>query len=264
MEWTTRPCLHGDFCWHEVNTRDPAGTVGFYGALLGATTTSMPMPHGDYSMLAVDGHTVLGVMPLQGLAPDHVPTHWLGYVAVDDVDATTERAKQLGAQALVEPMDVPIGRWSLVEHPAGGVAALFQADPGKTDGTNSFGPGAVAWNHLATPDVEGAAAFWSGLLGWEAMPSPDGGADGSRRMTAHGRPVAGIMPSATKDDHPGWLAFIAVRDLADSLRRAIALGATQRTEPLPVAGLGTVVVLADPQGALFAIGESAIGEPASR
>lgn len=259
MEWTTRPCLHGDFCWHEVNTRDPAGTVAFYGGLLGAATAAMPMPHGEYTMLSVQGHAVLGVMPLDGLAPAHVPTHWLGYVAVTDVDAATARAQRLGAVVLVPPMAIPIGRWSLIEHAAGGLAALFQAEPGKTDGTNSFGPGAVVWNQLVTPDVPGAVAFWGELLGWESTLAPDGGGSGARRMQAHGRPVAGIMQSARPDDHPSWLAFIAVERLPDALERALSLGATQRSEPILVAGLGTVAVLADPQGALFAL-----GDPASR
>lgn len=257
MEWTTQPCLHGDFCWHEVNTRDPAGTVRFYGELLGATTESMPMPHGDYAMLSVQGHVVFGVMPLEGLAPPHVPTHWLGYVSVTDVDASTALAQRLGATVLVPPMDIPIGRWSLVEHAAGGLAALFQAEPGKTDGTNGFGPGAVGWNQLVTPDVAGAVAFWSELLGWEATLPPDGTASGARRMQSNGRLVAGIMPSAKPDDHPAWLAFILVEHLPEALRRAAALGAVPRTESIPVSGLGTVAVLADPQGALFALAEPA-------
>lgn len=257
MEWKTQPCLHGDFCWHEVNTRDPAGTVRFYGELLGAATATMPMPHGDYTMLSVDGHTVLGVMPLEGLAPEHVPTHWLGYVSVTDVDAATAHAQRLGATVLVPPMTIPIGRWSLIEHAAGGLAALFQSEAGKTDGTNSFGPGAVGWNQLVTPDVTGAVAFWGELLGWEATLPPDGAASGARRMQAHGRLVAGIMPSAKPDDHPAWLAFVAVEHLPDALRRAVALGATPQGEPVQVAGLGTAAVLADPQGALFALGEPA-------
>ena len=255
MEWRTQPCLHGEFCWHEVNTRDPAGTVAFYRSLLSAETATMPMPHGDYTMLSVDGHTLFGVMPLDGIAPPHVPTHWLGYVAVDDVDASTARAAGLGAKVLVPVMEIPIGRWSLIEHAAGGVAALFQAAPGRTDGTNSFGPGAVGWNQLATPDPAGAVAFWEQLLGWDAALPPDGGADGARRMQAHGRPAAGILRASQDAPYPMWLPFLLVDRLTDALQRAKALGASIRTEPLPVPGIGTAAVIADPQGAIVALGE---------
>lgn len=257
MEWRTQPCLHGEFCWHEVNTRDPGGTVLFYRELLGANATSMPMPHGEYTMLAVDEHTLFGVMPLEGIAPPHVPTHWLGYVAVDDVDLATGRAADLGAKVLVPVTEIPIGRWSLIAHAAGGTAALFQAAEGRTDGTNSLGPGAVAWNHLVTPDTAAAVSFWESFLGWAAALPPDGGADGARRMHAHGREVAGIMPAAPGETTAEWLPFIAVRDLGSSLRRAVGLGASVRAQQLPLAGIGTVAVLADPQGAFVALVEPA-------
>jgi predicted enzyme related to lactoylglutathione lyase len=54
--------------------------------------------------------------------------NWLVYIGVDDIDATTARAKELGANVIVEPTDIPndIGRFSVLQDPAGAVFGLFK------------------------------------------------------------------------------------------------------------------------------------------
>jgi predicted enzyme related to lactoylglutathione lyase len=56
-----------------------------------------------------------------------VPPHWLSYIACENVDASTTQARELGAKILAPPMDIPdVGRFSVVEDPAGSAFALFQ------------------------------------------------------------------------------------------------------------------------------------------
>jgi predicted enzyme related to lactoylglutathione lyase len=58
------------------------------------------------------------------------PPHWLVYIGTDDVDATTARAKELGATIHVEPMDIPnVGRFSVLQDPAGAAFGLFKGIP---------------------------------------------------------------------------------------------------------------------------------------
>ncbi len=57
--------------------------------------------------------------------PD-VPPHWLAYVAVSDVDATTKQAASLGGKVLVPSMDIPnVGRFSVIQDPTGAVVSPF-------------------------------------------------------------------------------------------------------------------------------------------
>jgi uncharacterized protein len=52
------------------------------------------------------------------------------YIATDDVDATTARAKELGATVHVEPTDIPnVGRFSVLQDPAGAAFGLFKGTP---------------------------------------------------------------------------------------------------------------------------------------
>ena len=97
MTWHSTPCLHGEFCWHDLNTRDAAGSTAFYSALLNASATAIPMPHGDYTMLTIGSHTLMGMMPINATAAADVQAHWVGYIAVDDIELMTARAAELGA-----------------------------------------------------------------------------------------------------------------------------------------------------------------------
>jgi predicted enzyme related to lactoylglutathione lyase len=70
---------------------------------------------------------VAGGMPMGDQFPAEVPPHWAVYFAVDDTDATAEKAKQLGGQVQVEPMDIPdVGRFAVISDPQGAVFSVIK------------------------------------------------------------------------------------------------------------------------------------------
>ncbi len=123
----------GSFCWMELLTSDPAAALRFYGALLGWTSTAMPMPIGDYTLLWLPGAdpaamkgSVGGLMKIQ---PEWgpMPSSWLSYIMVPSVDAAAERARANGGKICNEPTDIPnVGRMAVVTDPTGATFALFQ------------------------------------------------------------------------------------------------------------------------------------------
>src|SRR5215475_11860120 len=115
----------GDFVWYELNTTDVKGAIKFYKEIVGWGTE----PFGErYIMWTVDGVAIGGLMTL----PDEprskgVPSHWLGYVAADDVDALTRKAESLGGRTILAPNDIPtVGRFSIIADPQDAVIALFK------------------------------------------------------------------------------------------------------------------------------------------
>jgi hypothetical protein len=61
------------------------------------------------------------------LPDDSMPAQWQPYVAVDDADRTTAKAKELGGSALVEPMDVSnVGRIAVLRDPQGAVFGIIK------------------------------------------------------------------------------------------------------------------------------------------
>ena len=123
----TPPTGPGTFCWMELMTRDTDRAKTFYTKLLDWKTEEMDMgPMGTYTIFKANDQMVGGMMKI---APEMgpMPPHWLAYVAVENVDQSTTQARELGAKVMAPPMDIPnVGRFSVIEDPAGSAIALFQ------------------------------------------------------------------------------------------------------------------------------------------
>jgi predicted enzyme related to lactoylglutathione lyase len=115
----------GTFTWDELHTKDQTAAGKFYGTLFGWTGKVADGDPMKYWHWMNAGKDIGGMMDLQ---QPNVPPHWLGYVAVSDVDAMTKKVKGLGGKVLMEPMDIPkTGKFSIVQDPAGAVFALFRS-----------------------------------------------------------------------------------------------------------------------------------------
>jgi hypothetical protein len=117
----------GVFVWDELGTTDADAAQRFYESVFGWTTADPGPEYGGYRIFNV-GET--GVAGLMGLPDDSIPPHWQPYVAVDDVDGTVERARELGASVLADPMDVPnVGRVSVLKDPQGATFGIIKPQP---------------------------------------------------------------------------------------------------------------------------------------
>ena len=55
------------------------------------------------------------------------PSHWQAYVGVDDIHASTKKAKELGAKVLVDVMEVGQYGWmSVISDPTGATLAMWK------------------------------------------------------------------------------------------------------------------------------------------
>ncbi len=121
---------HGRWVWNELHTTDPAAALAFYGAVVGFTSEAMDVAGGGtYHVLS--GKDAVGRGGVTGhLAPGAAP-HWLPYVLVDDVDASANRARVLGAAIEMPPADIPtVGRIAVLRDPTGAALAMLKPAPG--------------------------------------------------------------------------------------------------------------------------------------
>ena len=59
----------------------------------------------------------------------NIPPNWLAYFAVDDCDAKTQKATELGASVMKPADDIPgIGRFSILTDPQGAAFALIKLE----------------------------------------------------------------------------------------------------------------------------------------
>jgi uncharacterized protein len=121
------PGSEGVFVWDELATTDVDGAQRFYTEVFGWTTKDMGPDFGGYRIFEVGETGIAGLMTLQDAS---IPPHWQPYVAVNDTDATTAKAKELGGSTLMEPMDVPtIGRIAVLRDPQGAVFGIIKPEP---------------------------------------------------------------------------------------------------------------------------------------
>jgi predicted enzyme related to lactoylglutathione lyase len=111
------------FCYSELHTSNPKQAIDFYGKLFDWKLSSMETPGGPYTMIetgAVGG----GLMKRQEAS---LPSAWLVYVSVDDVNAATEKARSLGATVRMTKTEVPGHGWfSVLTDPTGASFALWE------------------------------------------------------------------------------------------------------------------------------------------
>jgi uncharacterized protein len=118
------------FGWAELNARGVGNAIPFYEQIFGWTTRTSPVPGGpDYNEFQVDGESVAGATELSPEAPAGMPSYWLVYFNVDDVDGAFKKAIGLGATELVGPQDFPGGRFAIVSDPQGGIFGLMKTAP---------------------------------------------------------------------------------------------------------------------------------------
>ncbi|GAC1403199.1 MAG: hypothetical protein NVSMB56_18180 [Pyrinomonadaceae bacterium] len=116
---------HGEICWAELASKDIEAATKFYGELLGWTITKSNAAGMDYREFHVGERSIGGMYQLTKEFGD-MPTHWMSYVSVDDVDATAKRVAELGGKVCVPPSDIPnVGRFCVINDPTGGTISLI-------------------------------------------------------------------------------------------------------------------------------------------
>ena len=115
--------------------------------------------------------------------------------------------------------------------------------------------GTVGWIDLTVDDAEGVQRFYREVVGWGVEPFDMGGyEDWAMTPPGGGPPAAGICHARgpNTDVPPQWIIYIVVDDLEAAVARARDRGGEVVTGPRSAGG-GTMCVLRDPAGAVFAL-----------
>lgn len=118
----------GTLGWAELNARGFDKAAAFYRAVFGWGSETSPMGEGqpDYTQFSVDGESILGGMEMMPTAPAEMPSYWMPYFNVADVDDAFQRAVGLGASEMVAPSDMPGGRFAILRDPQGAVFGVLR------------------------------------------------------------------------------------------------------------------------------------------
>lgn len=241
--------LPGTPCWSEVAVDSVKKAAAFYGSLFGWDADISEDPQfGGYASFTKDGRRVAGASPTQ--APGQ-PQVWTTYLASDDVEQTAAKIKAAGGQVLMDPIDVgDLGRMIVAVDPTGAAFGVWQA--GTHAGFQLANePGSVAWNENLSADWEGNKKFYNEVFGYEFgdMSSDE---FSYATLDLNGAPVGGIGTLLMPDMPANWTTYFRVPDTDASVAEAVELGGKVVREAFDTPQ-GRIAMLADDQGAMFAI-----------
>jgi predicted enzyme related to lactoylglutathione lyase len=247
--------MHGQFVWYELTTPDVESALAFYPRFTG--WGKQPFDK-DYNMFTTGGAPVAGIFRLnEQMQQQGVPPNWMPYIEATDVDATASKAASLGGTVVVPPADIPeVGRFAVLKDPQGATFGLYKPNgpSGAWDGTNIIGR--FSWHELMSTDYAKGFDFYRDLFGWKQTgDAMDMGGGNMYFMYGDGQKMYGGMYNRMPDMGnvpPHWLLYIHVKDVAKALATAAKAGAKVVRPQMDIPG-GTIAVLADPAGAMFAL-----------
>jgi uncharacterized protein len=255
-------------CWVDTTQPDPEAAVAFYGALFGWELENVMPPDspGKYYTARLGGGDVAAIAS----APEgSSPAVWNTYVWVESADETAAKVGEAGGRVVTAPMDVgDAGRMAVFADPAGAEFSVWQ--PARHRGATVVNEhGAVNFNDLKTPDVDGARAFYGAVFGWDLIDV--GGAMQAWALPAYGdflekrtpgmrenmanmgapkrfeEVVASLTPA---EGAARWDVTFGANDAAAIAAKATELGGTVVVPPFD-APWSRMTVITDPQGARF-------------
>ena len=114
--------------------------------------------------------------------------------------------------------------------------------------------GQFVWYELMTSDSVAAKSFYPRLTGWG---TEEWDRETYTMWTVNDQPIGGIVQlrphQLDEGMRPNWLPYIEVDDVDEGVERVGALGGLVLFGPKDIPGTGRFAVVADPQGATFAI-----------
>ncbi|MEU1803811.1 VOC family protein [Streptomyces sp. NPDC019937] len=267
-------CVEGVPCWADAMLPDVAAGRRFYGELFGWTFAEGGAGYRPYTWARLGGEDVAALVPK---SDGRMPTVWNVYLATEDAAAATARIREAGGRVIVAPRWIDdLGVMATAADPGGAVFGLWQT--GTHRGFARRGePGSYGWTEVHTREPRVVDAFYRTVFGYQARPAESAGPGPKRpadvllwsprgEPAGPGHAVAGRV--VLGEPHPAelpahFLTYFVVADCDHASRTAQRLGGRVLNEPEDTP-YGRFAVLADNQGAQFAVIDTSRGTEGAR
>lgn len=247
------PIPTNPFIWADLSTFDLPEAKRFYRDCFG---WGYQAAGDDYVVCAAGRQPAAGLFPMpEFFRKIKMPSFWMSYIKVEDIQETVRLAEQYGAKVEVKPQTAPGGgQIALIRDPAGAGFTCYEGNALTRNDTRSIGT--PVWNELHISDLAKVEPFYSGVFGWAIRPTPI--ADRYEITLPHhtqrgASAIAGITvtPNALKVDKEYWGVYFAVPGLAGAQAKIEKAGGQIVAEqPL---GSHDALLAYDSQGAAFYI-----------
>lgn len=250
------------FVWHDLSTHDVESAKRFYGELFSWTFVQS---ENDPYLHVKAGEQMIGGIRLKE-ANEPGPPSWLGYVLVEAVPATVEKATAAGGRVYVPTTTMPdVGTFAVIADPTGGVVAPWKSARPEENEEVGVPPAnhTFCWDELLTSDPGAATRFYESAFGWGTETQNMGEMGDYTLFTRPGVQdpmrdnapawAAGLMKAPPAVPYSFWLAYVQVDDADAAADRAKKLGATINVPPTDIPTIGRFCAFMDPENAALAV-----------
>ena len=245
------PVEPGRFVWFDLMSKDVNAAKRFYGALFGWRFEDTKRGDRPYAVARLGSEPVAGIVDVSPLP--NAGAQWISFMTVTDVDQTVEMVRSNGGRVLLEPREVPsIARAAVISDPQGAPLGLAQlrrnvADPTQPKANRFF------WQEYLAEDAAKGLEFYKRLAGYESRIS-DTQIGIEYHVLTKSRARAGLFQLPPKTEVlANWLPYVLVDDPAALAARVTSLGGRILVPAAPDRRKGSLVVIADPEGAPLAL-----------
>ena len=236
----------GKLIWVELITEDAETAASFYEGLLDWKIEMRES--GRYTVFS-NGKPIASISQIEDRL-DEEEAQWLVGLEVEDLPKSVTAARRLGA-TIHEGTGSKAGfaKFAIIQDPEG--APVVFLDPEKPFGGERV-VGAWVWAELWTDDAVAAGKFYGEVVGYERSETDLLG-QAYPIFEIDGEPRAGIVEIEDKAVDPIWAPYLAVEDVAATVKKAKSLGGRILLQPRPENRGGRVALIADPTGGAFFI-----------
>jgi predicted enzyme related to lactoylglutathione lyase len=252
----------GTFCWFSLLSKDLNQSESFYKSLFKYEVNKMEISGlGESHLFSAQDMSFADLTLLD--ATSDVPSHWIPYVAVENVDESCIAAEKFGGKVIVSAFNLPsIGRTAIVHDPAGTPFHLFTPEDKESELKRTGDKlGQICWMELMLDNPKLVTPFYAEVLGWQ-IGEPVSMGDGEYTgFKINGQQIGGFMtrPTQAPKMSPAWMPYFTVSNIDEYTIMAEKLGAKVIMEKTVIPETGHFSAIEDTTGAnlyLFEYNES--------
>ena len=252
-EPSTSQRLAGKFIWFDLATTDLDNQKAFYGDVFDWTFRTLTDASDGYTLISSGGRAIAGMFFVKPHEDAGVGALWIGLMSTDDLASAVAAVKQGDGKIHTEPTAVARrGTYALLLDPEGALFGLLKSDSGDPpDRTTAIGH--FLWMDLFADQPTKAGDFYRQLADYEITRNRVKEGVDRLILSSQGKPRAGIVPLPKNANRAGWLPYVRVGSVDETLEKVKAAGGHVMVSPHQDLLDGNLAIFADPQGGVLGI-----------
>jgi predicted enzyme related to lactoylglutathione lyase len=248
--------MRSHFIWADLSTFDISAAKCFYNKIFGWKYQATDE---GYELCLVNQGATAGLYTMpEKFQNINMPSFWMSYIHVRDIEKTVIDAEKHGAKVEIRPQPGPgTSRIALIRDPSGAGFTCYEGEsPNGRDSTGGLAH--IVWNELHVSDITKVKSFYEKVFGWYIKPTHI--VDRYEIFTSpdQSKPIAGIQVTSNevKGDKEYWGVYFSVSNL-DEATASIRLAGGEIVAEQPL-GEHLSLLAYDSQGAAFYVVENSI------